>query len=185
MNKTNQVGPPSTQKTSLISSISFSTADNLKTSHHTPSGKIKINEASTKTIDQKSTSDTKLKYLPSTKKKLSTRSRVSTLKTVAPKLAGMMTGHKKCKSCICVDMHQQVSMKNLSHSLIKIKENLLLSTKNLSSSIRRRTSAGDNRQSAADLGYVGLAVIASCVGWIMSSDIVYLLALIKELTKKV
>ena len=185
VNKTKLVGSPSTQKASPISSISFSIAANLRTSHHTPSGKTKTNQASTQIIDQKSSSDTKLNYLPSTQMKLSTTSKVSTLKTVVPKLAGMMIGHKECKSCICVGMYQQVSMKNLSQSLIKIKESLLLSTKNLSSSKRRRTSAGDNRQSAADLGYIGLAVIASCVGWIVSSDIIYLLALIKELTKKV
>lgn len=51
--------------------------------------------------------------------------------------------------------------------------------KNLSSYVRQKRSADDDRQSAADMGYVGLAIIIACVSWVVSSDVVHMLYIIK------
>lgn len=85
----------------------------------------------------------------------------------------------KCKSCTCVNITHHLTLNNVDISLKEIKSKLLLPQKNLSSYVRQKRSADDDRQSAADMGYVGLAVIIGCVSWVVSSDVVHLLYIIK------
>ncbi|XP_048727932.2 uncharacterized protein LOC125645950 [Ostrea edulis] len=78
-----------------------------------------------------------------------------------------------CKPCICVNNSKHLTTESIKESLHEIKKKLLLPQKNLSSYARRLRSADDSRRSAADMGYVGMAVIISCVFWIVSTDITY------------
>lgn len=85
----------------------------------------------------------------------------------------------KCKSCTCVNITNHLTRNNIDISLKEIKSKLLLPQKNLSSYVRQKRSADDARRSAADMGYVGLAVIIACVSWVVSSDVVHMLYIIK------
>jgi hypothetical protein len=79
----------------------------------------------------------------------------------------------RCKPCTCVNNSKYFTTESIEQSLHEIKQRLLLPQKNLSSYIRRLRSAGDSRRSAADIGYVGAAVIVCCVGWIVSTDVTH------------
>lgn len=51
-----------------------------------------------------------------------------------------------------------------------IKENLTLNSKQMSSAIRRRTSARDDRSSAASCGYVGIGILSVVAVLMICSD---------------
>uniref|UniRef100_K1QHS2 Uncharacterized protein n=1 Tax=Magallana gigas TaxID=29159 RepID=K1QHS2_MAGGI len=102
---------------------------------------------------------------------------------VSPKPSGEFSKlpslSNKCKSCTCVNITNHLTLNNVNISLKEIKSKLLLPQKNLSSYIRQKRSADDDRRSAADMGYVGLAIIIACVSWVVSSDVVHMLYIIK------
>lgn len=102
---------------------------------------------------------------------------------VSPKPSGeiskLPSQSNKCKSCTCVNITNHLTLNNVNISLIEIRSKLLLPQKNLSSYVRQKRSADDDRRSAADMGYVGLAIIIACVSWVVSSDVVHMLYIIK------
>lgn len=102
---------------------------------------------------------------------------------VSPKPSGeiskLPSQSNKCKSCTCVNITNHLTLNNVNISLKEIRGKLLLPQKNLSSYVRQKRSADDDRRSAADMGYVGLAIIIACVSWVVSSDVVHMLYIIK------
>ena len=58
----------------------------------------------------------------------------------------------------------------LNEEINDIKENLTLNSRQTSSAIRRRTSAPDDRWSAASCGYVGIGILSAVAVLILWSD---------------
>ncbi|XP_062617452.1 uncharacterized protein LOC134279117 [Saccostrea cucullata] len=89
-----------------------------------------------------------------------------------------------CKQCIPYVNKSTHVTENINNLLQKIKKKLLLPKKNLTSYRRRLGSAEDNRQSAVNMGCVGMAVIVSCVVWIISTDVVNIVTFIVWMIKR-
>lgn len=128
-----------------------------------------------------SDSDTVPAY-PTSKQTPSQKKTTSHTDIVSPKLISetsrLPSPSNKCKSCTCVNITHHLTLNNVDISLKEIKSKLLLPQKNLSSYVRQKRSADDDRQSAADMGYVGLAVIIGCVSWVVSTDVAHVLYVI-------
>ncbi|XP_033753222.1 A-agglutinin anchorage subunit-like [Pecten maximus] len=74
-----------------------------------------------------------------------------------------------CSHCSCIKS-KQIGLDELKESISKLKEQLSVNRKELSSFKRKLTSAPDDRQSAANIGYVGTLIICLIPGFIILLD---------------
>ncbi|XP_021347907.1 uncharacterized protein LOC110446889 [Mizuhopecten yessoensis] len=74
-----------------------------------------------------------------------------------------------CSTCSCIKP-TPVDQNKLEESLSKLKEQLLINPKKLSSYKRALTSAPDDRKSAANIGYIGILVLCLVPGIIILLD---------------
>ncbi|OWF35996.1 uncharacterized protein LOC110442242 [Mizuhopecten yessoensis] len=74
-----------------------------------------------------------------------------------------------CSTCSCIKP-TPVDQNKLEESLSKLKEQLLINPKKLSSYKRALTSAPGDRQSSANIGYIGILVLCLVPGIIILLD---------------
>lgn len=91
--------------------------------------------------------------------------------------------------CNCDEMRDVISLGSLTQDeqekmMDTILEDFKVKMENLSSTIRRKSSANDKRTAAAAIGYVGITILAVAFGLLVIPDFIslfrYMLVLIKR-----
>lgn len=76
--------------------------------------------------------------------------------------------------CLCAcSMVSNITMEGLQQKISQIKKNLTVNKTSLSSSLRKKTSASDERQSSAGLGILGMCIIIGTLFALIASDMFY------------
>jgi hypothetical protein len=84
--------------------------------------------------------------------------------------------------CACVSQTNYISISDaeLVQRLLDIKKNLTVNKTALSSTVRRKTSAPDERMSSASMGVVGICVVIAIIMLVVASDIGYIIQFAKS-----
>ncbi|XP_033743910.1 secretory phospholipase A2 receptor-like [Pecten maximus] len=77
-----------------------------------------------------------------------------------------------------------MTLEELQFAVAQLKRELAVNKSTLSSVIRRKTSAGDQRQSAAIMGYVGTAIICVVIGLVIITDVPLIVRTVRRFLRK-
>ncbi|KAK6174431.1 hypothetical protein SNE40_017708 [Patella caerulea] len=97
---------------------------------------------------------------------------------VSPGDAIFFNGSSYCE-CFCRAVYQTADMAEfIAEVKAEIKKNLTVATEQLTSTIRKKTSATDERPSAVYTGYIGIVLIILSLGSLILSDLISLITFV-------
>jgi hypothetical protein len=84
-------------------------------------------------------------------------------------------------SCVCPTNSNNITDTELEQKITDIKKQLTVNKSSLSSTLRKKTSAPDERISSVSMGAVGICVIVALSMSVVAADVGYLIRFVKSL----